>query len=202
MWISGTQSKRNHQVQQMGDLYRQATLVISWLGEEIPACDAFFRSLHDLGYKLESTPVDRHQCTFDTWLLHTFEQSTAESSKLQRGNFVGSLMGLVTEKLFRRGWVFQEAVLASSNSNAYLCQDEAIDIQYFFPAIQKLNELYTTAMFRPSFISVTAWRGLMVLKDELRRLGSISESRSRVSSSQRTYLLQILDQKICNESTR
>lgn len=52
---------------------------------------------------------------FDLWLLHTFKNSTAESGKLQRAESLKLRSFLVFQKLFGRGRVFQEAVLARSN---------------------------------------------------------------------------------------
>ncbi|KAL6904129.1 hypothetical protein GGI43DRAFT_311542 [Trichoderma evansii] len=133
--------ERSHQVQQMGEIYKQADRVIFWLGSGTDETNVFMRSMELL--QKESI---RHQCRSwaredDRWkalwgkvhleLSFSYEKSTIE--QLQRQG----LKILLDRPWFRRVWILQE--VANAKSALLCCGTQSVPVRVFAIAPLMLN---------------------------------------------------------------
>ncbi|KIW14239.1 hypothetical protein PV08_07021 [Exophiala spinifera] len=118
-------SERTMQVRQMATIYRKATSVMVWLGEE----DATSRFALDFVPQIISSDFE--------WVGPWWEQYgfTALAQILER-------------PWFRRGWVFQE--LAFSTHSTIYCGDRQVYMDHFIMAIDSVRAGLST--MQPSFI--------------------------------------------------
>ncbi|KAL9618327.1 MAG: hypothetical protein Q9160_006977 [Pyrenula sp. 1 TL-2023] len=92
--------ERNHQVQQMGHIFREAGYVIAWLGTSNPESDRFFDTMQ-VAYDLQAIDGSAFR---DEILAHYTATEIEEFWKGLR-NFCGS-------KYWTRAWIIQEVLLS------------------------------------------------------------------------------------------
>jgi hypothetical protein len=136
--------EKSHQVQQMGDIYRAACLVVGWLG---PAADSSDMALKTLNYLGEQTLLmpDGSAMPERRELISRIIPCDASTPNLMFP--VAAVVALFSRPWWQRIWVVQEVVLAR---NVYvLCGD--MDIPFYHVV------LAFTALFELPFLN--AWSG-------------------------------------------
>lgn len=133
--------ERSHQVQQMGEIYKQADRVIFWLGSGTDETNVFMRSMELL--QRESI---RHECRSwaredDRWktlwskvqleLSFSFEKSTLQQLQCE------GLKILLNRPWFRRVWILQE--VANAKSALLCCGTRSVSVRVFAIAPLMLN---------------------------------------------------------------
>lgn len=133
--------ERSHQVQQMGEIYKQADRVIFWLGSGTDEINLFMKSMELL--QRESI---HHECKSwsredDRWktlwgkiqlkLSFSYEKSTLEDLQRQ------GLMILLDRPWFRRVWILQE--VANAKSALLCCGTRSVSTRVFAIAPLMLN---------------------------------------------------------------
>jgi hypothetical protein len=108
-------SERGHQVQQMGDIFRQADRVLFWLGESTPMIDTLMDTLNMLGQLSLSYPCRKWSLDDERWeviwtsavRVRLGNATPQQINMLQQG-----YQNLLHRSWFRRVWILQEVTNA------------------------------------------------------------------------------------------
>lgn len=140
LWIDaicidqGRVRERNHQVQQMGSIYQQATKVIVWLGED----------------HLVSQVLNFVNKTDDGRAKRCFQLAQASAARIEAWHqgALGVTIKRLTKNLYwSRLWVIQEVLLASDSALFVRCGS----FQTTWSGFVRLNQLLSTALYPRSY---------------------------------------------------
>jgi hypothetical protein len=150
--------EKTHHVQLMSELYRNATLVISWLGLEANnstvVIDTFTRIANALR-KAESEH-DRSLGWFREFpgLWRTLSDSITQQERML---FISAVNALKARDFFQRGWIYQESILP--RSRAFMCALEAGDAKDFLLVSKFFSSIQTYT--KPDFVEQASWEFLL-----------------------------------------
>ncbi|PON27417.1 hypothetical protein TGAM01_v203798 [Trichoderma gamsii] len=122
----GNEKERGHQVQQMGEIYKQADRVLFYLGESNPYSDAFMDTLNMMGKLSLSYSSRKWSSDDERWKIVWTSavqavlgnRSAPQTATLQQG-----YRNLLGRSWFRRVWILQEA--ANARAGLVLCGSKA-----------------------------------------------------------------------------
>lgn len=117
----------NKQVARMGDIYSQASHVISWLGDD-KASEESIRAMTEIALDYESPDMATLSRDEEDRLLSAWKQI------------------FLYEKYWKRVWVFQEVVCARSSS--IMCGDLVVDLGLFLRQITKAMQMRPSQLGR------------------------------------------------------
>jgi hypothetical protein len=133
--------ERSHQVQQMGEIYKQADRVVFWLGSGTDETNVFMRSMELLqresirqGCRSWTREDDRWKSLWSKIQLElsfSYEKSTLEDLQRQ------GLKILLDRPWFRRVWILQE--VANAKSALLCCGTRSVSTRVFAVAPVVLN---------------------------------------------------------------
>lgn len=175
--------ERNSQVALMGEIYKSASMVTIWLGDD----DAKFKLLAErLRPILHWTHPMYHPNEFGlTWDLEAMMKSTVEGLELMEKDIHSladdPLATLFERSWFSRMWVVQEATLSFAKCNLVLCGESIIP----WMSIQYLSE----AMERSGSVVWHRWRKAMRLQRFLAELVFSARAGSTATNYDMTYIL-------------
>lgn len=137
LWIDATcidqknLKERGHQVQQMGDIYKQADRVLFWLGAATDATDVFLKSMQllhrlSLRYPCKSWSLDDSRWE-DLWKdvqiqLNAYHGNSNLENLQRKG-----LEILLDRPWFRRVWILQE--VANAKSALLYCGTQSVSVR-------------------------------------------------------------------------
>ncbi|KAH8651583.1 heterokaryon incompatibility protein-domain-containing protein [Tricladium varicosporioides] len=166
-----SEKERDQQVALMGDIYKQASDVIVWLGKE------------------DESSRKALQCIEDIALMPISEERRARALKIVMGIDIKKesddpIGPLFTRSWFSRMWTIQEATLPPGERVWILCGEVRLPWQYLTIAVGMLN----ASQYRWG-----TWRSAMQLQTHLSDLVREMKERESGSSVERPSLVKILE---------
>jgi len=147
--------EKSHQVQLMGDIYRQASIVLSWLGCD-PQISLALRTINLVSEQMG--PLSEFHNQRDLEWMRGYPHLYQEDDKSPDFNKAWSaIQVLFKSSYWQRAWIMQEVVLASR----LLVQsgDKDIEFQEIFKVSLLLKFKFES---KPDFISHNTWAFLRV----------------------------------------
>lgn len=133
-------NEKNHQVAMMADIYKNASLVIAWLGEETESDRLAFETLRNFN----KTDAESFLNPGDTIPPFIVRHGLNSSSQNQYSDAWRALVRLFTRNWFYRVWCVQEFCLASvalhTGEPVMLCGSQQLDWRYFGLLSQQLGK--------------------------------------------------------------
>jgi hypothetical protein len=173
--------EKDHQVQHMGEIYRNAKLVVVWLGPSKDNSNLAMQSIPALSRTMRTIPFE-----IPNTELHSYDLPR------ERNPIWLALGYLFQREWFRRLWTFQEVALAKEI--LFVCGRKTVEWDPFASAAE---ELYRLGLIRMCL----NYQGLEVYEDGFASIINLSIARRALVAPAEygvphtTYILGILDQK-------
>ncbi|KAM0819469.1 putative Heterokaryon incompatibility protein-domain-containing protein [Seiridium cardinale] len=150
-------SERNSQVALMKCIYRNAGMVISWLGTSFPLCDWSFEVLRKFKEQIDRTHDPKASKVTDIAWLDMFPQACKQDqhpSGPLKNVVWDSIRELCEHTYWRRIWVFQEVVLG--DIVMLTCGDDVIHLKDVMQVIRWLTGL-NASLKKPENMDLAIW---------------------------------------------
>ncbi|KAK4444397.1 hypothetical protein QBC34DRAFT_385242 [Podospora aff. communis PSN243] len=117
-------AEQGHQVEHMGDIYKEAAQVLYWLGPSTNYTETCFDALRALQDEAKKHP-------YNSWTREQWEQSWKSINEKRPYTDLAAegLLQLMARPWFRRIWILQE--VANSRAAAVLCGKDSVSARVF-----------------------------------------------------------------------